>query len=91
MIVYAAMKCECVYESGFEVISLHTTKAAAYKVCREWWVAEWVDWNDDVRGSGYHGGMSPKECRRRPDTATRNKRWAVKAMQVLPDNTGDQR
>lgn len=83
MIVFAAMKCECVYESGWEVMSLHTTKAAAYRVCRAWWVNEWTEWNDDVRGSGFHGGMSPKECRRHPGTTTRNKRWTVKAMPVL--------
>lgn len=87
MIVFAAMKCECVYESGLEVISLHTTKAAAYRVCREWWVNEWNDWNHWVKFSGQHGMTSPKECRRRPHTSTGSKRWTVKAMQVLPYNT----
>ena len=86
MIVYAAMKCECVYESGFEVLSLHTTKAGAYRVCREWWLKEWNGWNDDVKGSGYHGVMSPKECRRNPNTVTGSKRWTVKACPVIPDN-----
>lgn len=33
--VYAAEYCDCIYESGFGVISLHQTKAGAYKAMRE--------------------------------------------------------
>ena len=87
MIVFAAMKCECVYESGFEVLSLHTSKVAAYKACRDWWVARWNEWNHDQSGDGIHDGYSSKKRRLRHDTATHSKRWRVAAMPVLPDNT----
>ena len=86
MIVFAAMKCECVYESGFEVLSLHTSKVAAYKACRDWWVARWNEWNHDQSGDGIHDGYSSKKRRLRHDTATHSKRWRVAAMPVLPDN-----
>lgn len=33
--VYAAEYCSCVYESGFEVISLHSTISGAYKAMKE--------------------------------------------------------
>lgn len=33
--VHAAEYCGCVFESGFEVISLHHTKAGAYKAMRK--------------------------------------------------------
>lgn len=86
MRVYAAEKCDCIYESGFDVIRLHATKAGAYKDCRKWWLEEWNNWNHDLRGDGFHGGMSAKKRRRDHDTATHSKRWRVKEYDVVPDN-----
>lgn len=86
MIVYAAQKCDCIHESGFEVLSLHASKPAAYKVCRDWWLKEWNDWNHDLSMDGYHGGYSAKQRRKTHDTATHSKRWRVKAFTVQPDN-----
>lgn len=54
MLVYAALKCESIHESGFEVISLHFSKADAYKACRAWWLLCWAEWNDESWDSGAH-------------------------------------
>ena len=88
MIVYAAQKCECIYESGLDTISLHATKRGAYLACRTWWLDEWNGWNHKVSGDGFHDGYPSKMRRKSHDTATAHKRWTVTAYQVLgvPDN-----
>ncbi len=82
MIVYAAQKCECVYESGYDTLSLHSTKKGAYLACRAWWLDQWNEWNHHVSGDGCHGGFYSKKRRRSHDTAIAHKRWAVSSYQV---------
>jgi hypothetical protein len=44
MTVFAAEFCSCIYESSFGILSLHTTKAAAYWAMKAHKVAEWESW-----------------------------------------------
>lgn len=43
MVVYAFEWCSCVYESGFSIESLHTTKAGAYRAMRKALQERWED------------------------------------------------
>lgn len=82
MIVYAAQKCDCIHESGYSTLSLHTTKLGAYKACREWWLKLWNDWNTRVSGDGIHGGYNSKQRREDFRVALDNKRWEIRPFEL---------
>lgn len=42
-VVYAFEWCDCVYESGFSIESLHQTKAGAYRAMRKALVERWIE------------------------------------------------
>ena len=69
MIVFAAMKCECVYESGFEVLDFTRARSQHTRHARDWWVARWNEWNHDQSGDNIPMVIRQKR-RLRHDTAT---------------------
>lgn len=43
MVVWAAEHCDCVHESAFRVLSVHTTKAGAWRAVRSHKLATWAE------------------------------------------------
>jgi hypothetical protein len=59
--VHAAEYCSCIYESGFSILSLHSTKAGAYKAMRKHLVATHAEnstgWNGQHKRNYYRPCM----------------------------------
>ena len=47
MIVYAFEYCHCIYESGYSVVSMHTTKRNAYKAMLNSKYNDYLRWYND--------------------------------------------
>jgi len=63
MKVYADMHCGCIYESAFAVVSLHRTKAAAYRAMRNRLIDDcvsfretWLKWGRSAMTKGWVDG-----------------------------------
>lgn len=93
--LYLAQICTCVFESGFETISIHMSKKAAYIACRKRWLTLWNDWNDRISNCDYKlnsdfkkfGLNSNKRRRRDHDVALANHAWRVQTVESENDTT----
>jgi hypothetical protein len=47
MKVYKFLYCSCIFESSYSTISLHRTKAGAYKAMRHHIMTEYQNWYED--------------------------------------------
>lgn len=70
--VHAAEYCSCVYESDFCVLSLHLTKAGAYKAMRKHLIATHAN-----ASNGWNG-----QHRRNYFSACSHERWRIKTYEV---------
>lgn len=72
--VYAFEWCSCVYESGFSIESLHSTKVGAYKAMRKALQERWIDeFNLLCRGPYRIDNCKPLESRL----------WRVRKIEVF--------
>ena len=72
--VYAFEWCGCVYESGFSVVSLHKTKAGAWKALRIELAQRWQQNRDRERHYGGRKGVK----------YLAHEAWRVQKQDVLP-------
>lgn len=76
MILYEFLYCDCIYESGYVTISLHQSKAGAYKAMREYITKKAIDERDNhLLFGGRRWSIG------NPFTM---ERWKVKPINVLP-------
>ena len=47
MLVYEFLHTDCIYESAYRTISIHRTKAGAYKAMRKHIEEEYAQWRND--------------------------------------------
>jgi hypothetical protein len=71
--VYAFEWCDCIYESAFGVVSLHSTKTGAYKAMR----ARLMDEAEEDRGDRILHGFA------KGWKGSRFKDWRVREIEVL--------
>ena len=69
--IWAAEWCDCIYEAGFTVISLHATACGAYRAMRAKLLPAW----DEDRA---------RRFRRKGDRTLDSQRWRIKKYEVLP-------
>lgn len=67
--VFAFEWCGCIFESGFSVVSLHTTKRTAFKAMVAFVNTEWLDMRA-VLGRGFD--------------PLAHSAWRVRTLEVLP-------
>lgn len=72
MRVYAAMWCDCVYESGYTPISLHKTKRGAFKALLKYRYDLWAEDRESELLSGYKNDYAP----------TYHKSWTIKEFLI---------
>ncbi len=69
MTVYSAEFCDCIYEGGPVTLSLHTTKAGAYRAVRQNKMQQWERWHS------HHDGWEH----------WKHQGWRVRAIEVQED------
>ena len=75
MEVYSFDYCSCIYESSFAVVSLHTTKAGAYKAMRNDILNQYMSWYDlRIKYGKFGRGLDKFGC---------NESWCVSTHNVL--------
>lgn len=74
MIVYAFKWCDCVYESGSSVVSLHTTKKGAFKAMTAYANKRWQEERDSDLRYGYSS-----------DIPLVHQRWCIAEYEVEED------
>lgn len=71
--VWVAEWCDCVYESGFSILSVHATAIGAYRAMRKKLLPEW----DEDRDLRLRFGAF-----RRGDKTLGSKSWRIKKYEV---------
>lgn len=74
MKVYAFEWCDCIYESAFRVVSLHTTKRGAFKAMTA----------EANRRCMEETAPSPYSKKMRGWPPLRSERWQIKTIEVKP-------
>ena len=46
--IFAAEWCDCIHESGFALLSMHSTKQGAYRALRQQILSAWNGWNNET-------------------------------------------
>lgn len=77
MKVYAALYCDCVHESAYAPLSLHTTRAGAQRAVRAHKAAERAAWEERRKAALAEGF--------RPSRFAEFEAWAVQPMEVIDD------
>lgn len=72
--IYAFQWCDSVFESGFEVVSLHASKVGAYRAMRDYLLRECERDREDAIRNG--------ECYRKGWNGLRHKAWRVHGFEV---------
>lgn len=81
MTLFGFFHCSCVYESGHSLVSLHRSKAGAYKAMRRNILAQWED-HFGVSKTHIHMGRGHWEYWRHMKPMD-SMLWTVKAVEVL--------
>lgn len=74
--VWAAEWCDCIYESGYETISLHAGASGAYRAMRSVLLERW-EWEASIF-------FNSRSARVRGDRPLRTSRWRVRRIEVMP-------
>lgn len=73
MRVWAFEWCDCVYESGYSVVSLHASCEGAYRAMRAQLLAEWTERREsDIRYGKNRYGILTSQA------------WRVRCVEVIP-------
>lgn len=70
MEVYEFRYCDCIYEGGYVTVSLHKTKAGAYKAMRKYKLDKYIEWYDSRIKWGKFGCYHPSDYYHNADIKT---------------------
>lgn len=75
--VYAFVRTDCIYESAAAPVSMHWTKAGAYRAMNQFLFDKWQDYNTDPYRKKY-SGRGTKAFQPRFEW------WGIKEFAILP-------